>query len=107
MFPKNGLCITEWHSPGGCSHPSGLRSPGDPRRPSKSIELAERELGLHYSGPSGALARRQGSLQASPVSLLHHDGGPGRKTGKNPERTLTLAQLFVPSLLAAHFGNFP
>ena len=39
-FPKNGLCITEWHSPGVCSHPSGLRSPGDPRRPSKSIELA-------------------------------------------------------------------
>jgi hypothetical protein len=32
----------------------------DPRRLSKSIELAERKFGLHYSGHSGALGRRQG-----------------------------------------------
>jgi len=31
-----------------------------PRRPSKSTELAERESGPHYSGHSGALARRHG-----------------------------------------------
>ncbi len=38
-FPKNGPCIAEWRRQGDCSHPSGLRPPGDPRRPSRGIEI--------------------------------------------------------------------